>query len=283
MTKDRLDTVVIGKIHISEWAKTEFDNRLIELLSKKQKYKRTRGKGARGFFWTFSNYTKETIGDNTVIFAKLVKVKEQINEIVFDEPSWEPTRVARNSPNAISSKFIIIPDMRVIIFEELQPISINLFKEMFATMYEQQFSSMDLSKVWINLVVEKAQIFQKLKEFDKIIKVRIDVTPSNPDTGDYRKLDDELKESNTDHATLEFNNDGQGLEVENTIIAQAISLALAGYGSQKIIAEKRGKREIISSKDEIVRWKVLHTEIPKDFMAGLTQRYVDFIHRGGTS
>lgn len=283
MSEGRLTTVVVGKIHVSEWAKSEFRTRLIDLLSTRKKYKRISGKGADKFFWTFTNYRIETSDDQTILFARMVKVKRQIKEVVFDEESWSPALMARETPNASLANFIIILEKRVIIFEELQSISIKLFAEMFSTMYGQRFSSEDLSKVWINPVVKKELIFEKLREFDKITRVKLVVTPSNPDTGDYRQLDELLKNSKTEEAALEFKNEEEGLTVENTIIGQGISLASAGYGYQNITAEKDGKKEVIKSKDEILRWRVPFTDDSEAFIKNLYQRYVDFIHIGETS
>lgn len=278
-------TVVVGKIHVSEWAKDSFETRLTELLSTREKYKRSKKprKGANEYFWTFSNYSDIIIDDQIVMFAKLVKVREQINEIVFDEDNWEPTKEAQSIQNAIPSNFIIIPKMRTIMFEEVpQKIKLDLFIEMFEVMYGQRYFSEDFSSLWINPVMEKTQIFEKLKKFDKVTKVKLEITPSNPDTGDYKQLDDLLKDANVDHSKIEFINDVEGLEYKKTIVGEAISLAAAGYGSQEITASKDDKIEVIKSKDSIIRWKVLFNDKPKEFMENLTKRYNKFTHKEET-
>lgn len=44
MPEERLTTVVIGKIHISEWIRDEFESRIVELLSFREKYRKPQKK-----------------------------------------------------------------------------------------------------------------------------------------------------------------------------------------------------------------------------------------------
>jgi len=271
----RVTTVVIGKIHISDWAKVDFESKLREFLSTKQKYNQFTGIGKGKFFWTFTNFSEQKLDDDTVFFARLVKIKKQIRETVFDEKNWMPTRTERDSPSASYSNFIIIPYRHVIIFEELSSISIKTFMDMFSSMCRQLFFG---AKIRIILTVERQQILIKLKNYDKVTKVHLLVTPSNPDTGDWRRLDLELKEGGVEEATLEYRSKG-GLKIENSIIGEAIALASAGYGGpQKITVEKQGKEEVINSEDELIRLRVPYSENPDTLTLILYQRYIDSLH-----
>lgn len=146
---------------------------------------------------------------------------------------------------------------------------------MFSSMYRQHFLG---AKLDIVLLVERQQILLKLKNYDKVTKVHLLVTPSNPDTGDWRRLDQELKEGGVEEATLEYRSKS-GLKVDNSIIGEAIALASAGYGGpQKITVEKQGKEEFINSEDELKRLRVPYSDNPETLSLILYQRYIDSLH-----
>lgn len=275
MVDERLTTVLIGKIHIYNWIKEDFESNLRDFLSTKQKYNQFTGKGKGKFFWTFTNFFEQKLDEGTVFFARLVKIKKQIRETVFDEQNWTPARMERESPSASYSDFIIIPYRRVIVFEELSSIKYKIFVDMFSSMYRQHFLG---AKLDIVLLVERQQILLKLKNYDKVTKVHLLVTPSNPDTGDWRRLDQELKEGGVEEATLEYRSKS-GLKVDNSIIGEAIALASAGYGGpQKITVEKQGKEEFINSEDELKRLRVPYSDNPETLSLILYQGYIDSLH-----
>lgn len=284
MTDERLTKVVVGKIHISNWAKSEFDSRLKKLLSTKKKYEQERGKGKDKFYWTFSNFIEDTVEEDeeNVIFAQLVKIKKQVSEIVFDEESWSPTRTATESPNASYSSFIIVPKKHLIIFEEQPSISINLFKQMFSSIYAEHFSGLDLSKMWIDPLIEREHLLTRLKEFDKITNIRLIITPSNPDAGDWKTMDPLMKESKIARAILDLDNE-EGLNLDGTMIEEAFNLASAGHGStQSITAIKGDEEQLIIPKDEIKRFRVRYSDDARKFLKILYQVCKSVLRGGGS-
>lgn len=277
MADDRVATVVVGKIHISNWVKEEFESRLITLLSTKKKYEQTRGKGAGKFHWTFSNFIENDLAEDKVLFAQLVKIKKQTNETVFDEANWSPAKTIKESPNASYSGFIIVPRKHLVIFQELSSISINIFKQMFSSMYTQLFG-FDLSKVWIDPMVEKEQLLVRLRGFDKITNIKIIVTPSNPDAGDYRTLDPLLKDSHIARASLDLSNE-EGLNLDGTMVREAINLASEGHGDTRSVTARSGEEEqLIIPKDEIKRLRVPYSDDAAIFAKRLCQTYVNGLH-----
>lgn len=282
MIEERMSKVVVGKIHISNWAKDAFESRLITLLSTKKKYEQASGKGAGRFFWTFSNFIEGDLYDDKALFARLVKIKKQTNETVFDEANWSPARLARDSPYASFSNFMIFPIKHIILFEDVSSISINIFKQMFSSMYAQLFSGMDLSSMWMDPLVDKENILLRLKEFDKVTKIRLVVTPSNPDSGDWRTMGPLLKDSHIAKGILELSNE-EGLRIEGTMISETLNLATMGHGSPLAIYAKKGDEEqVIIPDDGIKRLRVPYSDNAETFAQNLTQLYIKSMHDGGS-
>nr|WP_287849084.1 DUF4747 family protein [Methanothrix sp.] len=280
MPEERLTTVVIGKIHISEWIRDEFESRIVELLSFREKYRKPQKKGSNKFLWAFGDFCAKDLNDEKVIFARLGKNKQEIMENVFDDENWSYKRIARDLPKADAySNFIILMKSHTIIFEEKQPvISIKQFSDMFSLIYSQHFS--DLSKLKIDLIVEKETIFSKIREFDKITEVQLTVSPSNPYIDeDFRPFDKLLKDGNVEEAKLIYKNP-DGLKIDNTIIGQGIALSAAGYGNHTITAEKDEETEYIRSKDQIQRFGVAASDDPDSIIDNYYKKYMDFLHRG---
>jgi len=282
MTEERMTKVVVGKVHISNWAKDEFRSRIVTLLRTKKKYEQRKGKGAREYFWVFSDFIDTDIdADDKMLFARLVRIKKQTKETVFDEEKWSPERMERDSPNASFSNFAIFLKNHVILFEERSTIPINLFMQMFSVMYAQLLSAIDMSSMWIDPLVDKSDILLRLKKFDKVTDMQFVLAPSNPDTGDYKTLDDLFKGSKAAKVNLNLSNP-EGLRVEGQLINEAMNLAYSGHGSaEKIIAKRGDKEEEIQPKNAIKRLHVPYSDNAGEFAENLTQLYISSTHGGG--
>ena len=281
MPDERLTTVVVGKLHISSWVAEELRGRIIELLSKREEYEQFKGKGKEKFLWVFCDLFEKNVDDNTIIFARLGKNKKETGETIFDKQNWTYKRIVVNSPKAESySNFIIIPKSQTILFEEKKGIiSTKQFTDMFSLIYSRHFN--DLSSVIIDLLSEKEKIFYYLKEYEKITKVQFDVRPSNPETDeDFKQLDDFLKNSRTKKGSFEFENDEEGLEIDNNLISQGINLSSSGYGNAKITVKKGNETRIIDTKSQILRFVVPAAGNPDSIANNLYKQYIEFIHRG---
>jgi len=269
MPEERQRRVVIGKIHISRWVTNDFESRLIGLVSGGDEYIQETGRGKNKFVWVFGDPLVKDIDREKIIFARLGKIKRGLEETIFDrnKRSFRRVPVDVESPRALSySNFIIHPNSHTILFEDKLPnISLNQFKENFSKLYKQHFR--DLSDLKIDLIVETGRVFEILKQFERIIEVQFKVRPSNPeDEPEFRRLDHLLKESGTKDANLSFKNEEAGLKVEGTIIGEGISQSGAGYGEYEISVEKEGRKEIIKSKDKIVRKVVKAIDEPAELM-----------------
>jgi hypothetical protein len=75
-----------------------------------------------------------------------------------------------------------------------------------------------------------------------------------------------LKEGSTKEANFKFKNEEDGLKIEGTIIGEGLSLSGAGYGEYNISVEKEEKKEIIRSKDQILRKVVRVIDEPEELM-----------------
>jgi hypothetical protein len=281
MPDEKLSSVVIGRMHVSPWVGQEFEDRVIELLSAREEYEQYKHQGRGKFLWVFADILVKLVDEDKIIFARLGKNKKEKVETVFDKKNWSYTRVAETAPKAESfSNFIIIPKSQTILFEEKKSIiSINQFVEMFSSIYNQHFN--DISDLKIDLVYEREKIFYKLKEYDKITEVQLNLVPSNPENeAEFRKLDDTLKEIKAKAATLVFKNETDGLNVgENTIIAQGINLSSAGYGTVKFTATKGGETENFDSKSQILRYGVPKSDTPSMIIGNFYKKFLDYIRR----
>jgi hypothetical protein len=150
---------------------------------------------------------------------------------------------------------------------------------MFSSIYKQHFN--DFSDLKIDLVYEREKIFYKLKEYDKITEVQLNLVPSNPENEDeFKKLDDTLKEIKAKAATLVFKNETDGLNVgENTIIAQGINLSSAGYGTVKFTATKGSETEKFDSKSQILRYGVPKSDTPSMIIGNFYNKFLEYIRR----
>ena len=280
MPEERRCRIVMGKIHISKWVKEDFEKRLIELISSGDEYIQEGGKGAGKFIWVFGDYLVETIDEEKIIFARLGKIKKGLEDTIFDRDQKSFKRIKVESPRALSySNFIIHPESHNILFEEKMPdISIKQFKEKFSMLYTRHF--VDLSGVTIDLIVETKRVFEILRQYDKVIEAQFKVTPSNPeDEPEFRRLDHLLKESDTKIANLKFKNEKDGLNVEGTIVGEGISLSGAGYGEYNISVEKEEKKEIIRSKDQILRKVVRVIDEPAELMRSFWEKLKEYIQK----
>jgi hypothetical protein len=277
---EKLSSVVIGRIHISPWVGQEFEDRIVELLSAREEYEQYKHKGKGKFLWVFADILVKQVDDDKIIFARLGKNKKEKVETIFDKKNWSYTRVAVTAPKAESfSNFIIMPKSQTILFEEKKSIiSINQFVEMFSSIYNQHFN--DISDLKIDLVYEREKIFYKLKEYDKITEVQLNLVPSNPENEtEFKKLDDTLKEIKAKAATLVFKNETDGLNIgENTIIAQGINLSSAGYGTVKFTATKGSETENFDSKSQILRYGVPKSDTPSTIISNFYKKFLGYIH-----
>lgn len=205
MSEERQRRVVMGKIHISQWVRDDFERRLSDLVSSGDEYIQETGKGKDKFVWVFGDQLVKTIDEEKIIFARLGKIKSGLEETIYDKERKSFKRIKVDTPRALSySNFILHPESHIVLFEEKRPdISINQFKEKISILYKRHFN--DLSDVKIDLIVETERVFEILRRFDKVIEVQFEVTPSNPeDEIEFRRLDQLLKEGSTKEANFKM-------------------------------------------------------------------------------
>jgi hypothetical protein len=177
---------------------------------------------------------------------------------------------------------VIFIRSHIVLFEERPNININLFKKMFSAIYTQCYAEKDLSNAWIDPLVVKENVLSIIRQFDRVTKIQLVVTPSNPDSGDYKTLDSLFKESKIARGILDLSNK-EGLNIDGTFIKDAMNLATTGHGMpKKIYAEKDGQEHLIIPSDEIKRLRVPYSDDAYNFAKTLCQAYVEKLHDGGT-
>lgn len=273
--------LVVGKIHISRWVKEPIEERFSKLVYSGDEYHQETGKGKGRFTWVIADALVETNEGEKIIFARLGKIKQELVETIYDREQKSFIKEKTKSPKALSySNFIIHPKSSTIVFEEKLPdISIKQFKEIFSMLYKRHFR--DISYIKIDLKKETEKVFEMLARYDRVVKVHLKLTPTNPeDEPDFRRLDQVLKEGNIREANIEFENEDEGLKLEKTIVGEGISLSGAGYGEYRITVEKEEKREIIKSKDQILRKVILAVDEPKELIKAFGDKMKEYLKRG---
>lgn len=280
MAGEKHNTVVLGRIHISQWVRDTLESRLFELVTKSEKYIQESGKGKDKFVWMFLEGCAVEGDEASIVYAQLAKININFEDKYLDEPKRSTKTVVSDQPRVASlSNFIIDLKSQSILFEEKPQLSIKQFMSTFATLYRRYFH--DLTNINIDPVVESEKIFEILGQYDKITKASFKVTPSNPeDEDDFRKLDEILKQSNTTEANLKFKSDEVGLNIQDgTIVREAIALSGAGYGNYTIVAEKDEKTTILKSEDQILRTTVTASDSPSEMAKNLSKKFKE-LHRG---
>ena len=255
----RKHTVTIGRIHAPRWDRSHLERNLVDLVSSGKMYKQDWGKGKNKFTWAFGDYLINEDEGEKIIFARLGKIKSDSIEDFYDKETKSFRQMVIESKTISYSNFIIIPEDQVIVFEEQPSITAKMFLECLSRFYRRH--SNGISTITIDLIVDEEKIFTRLDSFDKITKVSFKVIPSNPDDeDDFRKLDEELKESNATEAGQWYKNESEGLLIENSMIKQGLALCNAGYGDYTVVGETNDTEHStimkIDSKDHIWREKV---------------------------
>jgi hypothetical protein len=260
--RPRKSTIVIGKIHISEWVKSELDKKIIDLVSSGEMYKQDWGRGKNKFVWAFGDHVTKDINGEKIIFARLGKIKAGFEDLIYDKKAKSFKRVTVETKPLYYSNLIISPKSHIIIFEERPGISASMFPDLFSKFYSEHFN--DLSSLKIDLILDREIVFSRLNDFDKIIEVKFKVMPSNPDNEEeFRKLDEEIKNSNASEASFKFKNEQDGLKVKDSMVGQGIALSGAGYGEYTIVGvEEDGEKKVIKSKDQVLRQETTIVDEP---------------------
>jgi len=252
-------TTVMARITIQDWHEKPPEYRFREMLQSD-----TIVTDRKGLFdWVFGDFQEIKLSgtEGSVFFGRLGKVRKEKISTFYDEKNHTFIKDSLSKRFATYSNFVIHPVKHIIVFEEKKPdISISQFQQFFSSLYLRSHG--DFSNIRVEPIVEIENIFDKLNNYDKIIKIDFDLFPSNPDDSEeFRSLDQALRATKAKKTNIKMAND-IGLDIQSALITQGLHLSAAGYGDYKIDAVKGDKTDTIKSKDNIRRITLLFLDEP---------------------
>jgi hypothetical protein len=126
-------------------------------------------------------------------------------------------------------------------------------------MYSQQFQEV-FGRLRIGVITEAARIFEEIKKYDKVTKVKFSIVYPNPrDRPEYEGVKKEMEKMNAKKWASNIDGKENGLNVEDTHIGEGLHLIEEGYGEDYTIYVEKGRKKSIITIDKIKR-KVIRTE-----------------------
>lgn len=274
-----MTTLIFGRITFATWTlggdKQARTNRLVTMIRDGEKY------DPRGnFYWAFGDFQPiSTNDDEEIYFGRLCRVYKDVVQNFYDDVHKTVIRDHLKNKGDYSN-FVFIPKANVVVFEEKRPsVTINNFINAFSRIYKDVYVD-DLSYIKIEPFIETRAISELISQYDKVIKVKLRVMPTNPDDDPvYRPLDKMLKDATASSGTLEFKNENTGVKISGTVIEQGMLLGDAGYGDYELTVirglQERTDPETIKSTDKIKRVNVENPENPVE----IGELYSDIFER----
>jgi hypothetical protein len=136
-------------------------------------------------------------------------------------------------------------------FEEKYQISKNQFVKNFSKFWKKH----NESEIEFEFIKDESQALQIIKSWDRVVKAKFSLSPTNPDSKeDFKKLDEFIRKSRAKKAKLEFRNDEQGLSFDKeSPAAEGLAMASAGYGDYSILGTKNNIGQAIKSNSLLIR------------------------------
>jgi hypothetical protein len=260
MARERESRLVFGKIFFDDWIENKSD-KLWELVGSRNEFQTRKG----DIYWVFANAEKlnQINGyEGEYIFGKLAKVKGDFVHKKYDRKTGTIIEELEKEGQEVKdySNFVIDYNKNYIVFEERPfEISIKQFKENFLAMYSQQFQEV-FGRLRIGVITEAARIFEEIKKYDKVTKVKFSIVYPNPrDRPEYEGVKKEMEKMNAKKWASNIDGKENGLNVEDTHIGEGLHLIEEGYGEDYTIYVEKGRKKSIITIDKIKR-KVIRTE-----------------------
>lgn len=270
MVRARRSYIVFGKVHISPWV--DFEKNLVKFLETDKRVTSKRD----AFEYGFGDVKRLELDGIWFIFGRLGKVSRRKEVVMDDKESRRFVSKAIDfGMTEEYSNFLINIENKQIVFEDRRGrLPAKKFREVVSELYKQVH--MDLSDLQILMKSEAKEILDEIRGYDLVERIKFHVTPSNPeDMPEFKELDKLLKDSQTEHGQLTFENKKEGLKVEDTILEQGIHLCSSGYGDFDLDALERGQPKKFSSADKIVRIMTSFidkpTEVAKVFLGKMKE------------
>lgn len=226
----------------------EYKGDKINFLKQGLKTKPTVEKG--NFKYKFFNVTDAIYKDHRTLVGSLVKYDGNAEDDVVDEEKEVIKKVPNANKIVASSRFIVDPENSLIIFNEVVgAISIAAFHDIFKKLFDANHEKDDTMS--ITTIQEVYSFIEKVKELDVVTRVRIDLVPSNPHFGRWKKIDEKIKAKNLTHLTEIQENKKKG---ETIIIDEETEdkfyMAEDGYGNGQVTGEVQGQKKQITTTEK---------------------------------
>lgn len=249
--------IIIAKIHLTGFSNLGLYESLKEMLENCKPVLDERDSELGKFEWTFGDSSFPFFEDDKIIFGKLGKNRESERKTTYHGDSRKFVKEKSKDPKTESiSRFAISTKTHIIIFEEKKSkISWQQFVRVFSQAFWVYYN--DLSSLKIDPMIESGQVFQWIKQYDKITSINFHLSPSNPDSEEeFEAIDQLLRESKTKDASLLLKNKETGLNTDSLLFKQGIYLSGAGYGNYSLTGEKGNEESKLDSKDKIMRQQI---------------------------
>jgi len=284
MVDERKCEVIFGRFKHSLEG---FKGKLRKLLETGPEFPQREGQGKGKFIWAIADFLEDKIDGKDVFFGRLLKTRKKETGKIFDEKKKtlvEADLKADEDQPIVSdySNFVIDPSNEIILFEERNEISVNQFKENFEKSFRMVFDFRNIELELLERTKDVREVYDLIGNYERVSNAKFEVEPSNPETAkEFQPLDDELQESNTDKANLEFDGKDEGLKVRGTILGQAIALSENNYGIFKLLLERDdGQRDIYESKEKILKRLIYEEDKPSKLIKAFYEEIKKFIREG---
>jgi hypothetical protein len=226
-----------------------------------QRHDVNRRRTRHGYRWSIRDIVSDTIEESN---------RPYIAGIFSHETTYRTGPIVRpegvtygtseiNPPMAAPVRFFIDLARHIIAFEDVA--SVMQQKTGWQAIFELILShaSHDLgftSRVDLEPIAPRQVIEQRIGMFERITRIRLTLRIPNPDLGPtFKKLYDEMKESNIRELTEDMRGE-RGLEMgPNSIPRMAIDMALNGYrkGNVRVYGRRNGGRDEFTIADDVAR------------------------------
>ena len=200
--------------------------------------------------WGFFNIQEISINDNDdYIQGDLVKYKSKSDEEIVDIKSRKTTNTSINDRLLAKSPFLLHIHSGLIAYH---PVSSHIdsmqFRQIFARLIEEANDRFFVDAE-IQAVNDEIEITYALKSFDKISTLKISLHPSNPSNRRiWKETDDKLKKMRAHSLKAVYNNDDDGLIINETDeIYGQILMASDGYGKAELIGFQNNEKKTAST------------------------------------
>jgi hypothetical protein len=201
----------------------------------------------RGHKWSFFaveeiqiNDTDEYKKTEEFIVGYLVKYRDEAIEEVVDEEKHQLTSEVVDNKAVAKSRFFLHIRTGLIAYHPVSQLTKDVFGNRFVELFKQAHENMYINAE-LAPIEENEEIFEAIKEFQRITKVVISLHPSNPRFRDRWQHQDERIRNLGAQRYMEKLESNNALKIVGDIEIEAkIAMADDGYGKAEITGVKDG-------------------------------------------